>query len=134
MGTAENVAEVTQVDQLLHGEDSYVSGDAGYTSVNKCPEHHNRKILCSIAVQPSYYKKHVKKSLIAQVPRKTEYAKASLRAKVEHPFRVIKRQYGYTEVRFRGLVKNTAKQAMLFALSNLWVMRKRLLVAREALQ
>jgi IS5 family transposase len=42
---------------------------------------------------------------------------------------VIKRQFGYTKVRFRGLVKNTAQQATLFTLSNLWMMRKRLLAA-----
>jgi IS5 family transposase len=46
-------------------------------------------------------------------------------------FRVIKRQFGYTKVRFRGLMKNTAQQATLFALSNLWVMRKRRLVAGD---
>jgi IS5 family transposase len=50
-------------------------------------------------------------------------------AKAEHPFRVIKRQFGYTKVRFRGLVKNTSQQTTLFALSNLWMMRKRLLKA-----
>lgn len=54
-----------------------------------------------------------------------------MRAKVEHPFRVIKRQFGYTKVRYRGLIKNTAQQTTLLALSNLWMMRKRLLVARE---
>ena len=56
--------------------------------------------------------------------RKIEYAKSQVRAKVEHPFRVIKRQFGYTKVRFRGLVKNTAQQVTLFALSNLWMVRK----------
>lgn len=45
--------------------------------------------------------------------RKIEYAKSQVRAKVEHPFRVIKRQFGYTKVRFRGLVKNTAQQVTL---------------------
>jgi len=59
--------------------------------------------------------------------RKFEYAKAQVRAKVEHPFRVIKRQFGYTKVRFRGLAKNIAQQATLFALSNLWMVRKRLM-------
>ncbi len=63
--------------------------------------------------------------------RKIEYVKAQVRAKVEHPFRVIKRQFGYTKVRFRGLVKNTAQQTILFALSNLWMMRKRLFNADE---
>ncbi|MCY1563390.1 Transposase DDE domain protein [compost metagenome] len=44
--------------------------------------------------------------------------------KVEHPFRVIKRQFGYTKVRFRGLMKNTAQLVTLFALSNLWMARR----------
>src|SRR5665213_1850320 len=56
-----------------------------------------------------------------------EKRKASVRAKVEHPFRVIKRQFGLMKVRFRGLVKNTAHVITLFALSNLWMARRRLL-------
>ena len=55
-----------------------------------------------------------------------ERIKASIRAKVEHPFRVIKRQFGHTKVRYRGLAKNTAQLVTLFALSNLWMCRKRL--------
>ncbi len=58
-----------------------------------------------------------------------ERYKASLRAKVEHPFRVIKRQFGYTKVRYRGLAKNAAQVLTLFALSNLWMARRRLLPA-----
>ena len=53
----------------------------------------------------------------------------SVRAKVEHPFRVIKRQFGYTKVRYRGLAKNTAQVLTLFALSNLWMKRKQLMPA-----
>ncbi|MGP0175246.1 transposase, partial [Pseudomonas sp. NCHU5208] len=49
------------------------------------------------------------------------------RSKVEHPFRVIKRQFGYTKVRFRGLAKNTVQMVTLFALSNLWMVRRYLL-------
>jgi IS5 family transposase len=98
---------------------------------DKRPEHQNRKMIWSIAARPSTYRKHGEQSLITQVRRKIEYAKAQMRAKVEHPFRVIKRQFGYTKVRYRGLMKNTAQQTTLFALSNLWMMRKRLLVAGE---
>ncbi|MCE4370585.1 transposase, partial [Xanthomonas hortorum pv. hederae] len=58
-----------------------------------------------------------------------EHFKASVRAKVEHPFRVIKRQFGYTKVRYRGLAKNTTQVLTLFALSNLWMKRKQLLPA-----
>jgi IS5 family transposase len=46
---------------------------------------------------------------------------------VEHPFRVIKRQFGHTKVRYRGLKKNTAQLMTLFALSNIWMARKTLL-------
>lgn len=84
-------------------------------------------MIWSIAARSSSYKKHAKKSLIERVRRKIEYAKAQVRAKVEHPFRVVKRQFGHTKVRFRGLAKNIAQQVMLIALSNLWMMRKRLM-------
>lgn len=56
-----------------------------------------------------------------------EHLKASVRAKVEHPFRVIKRQFGHVKVRYKGLAKNTAQLHTLFALSNLWMARRRLL-------
>ena len=55
-----------------------------------------------------------------------EKMKAGVRAKVEHPFRVLKRQFGYTKVRYRGLAKNTAQIVTLFALSNLWMAREKL--------
>jgi IS5 family transposase len=54
-----------------------------------------------------------------------------VRAKVKYPFRVIKRQLGYTKVRFRSLSKNIAQLATLSAPSNLWMMRKRLLAMGE---
>ena len=55
-----------------------------------------------------------------------EKIKASIRAKVEHPFRIIKQQFGYVKVRYRGLKKNTAQIVTLFALSNLWMVRHKL--------
>lgn len=57
-----------------------------------------------------------------------ERLKASVRAKVEHPFRVIKRQFGFVTMRYRGLAKNTAQLTTLFALSNLWTARRELMV------
>ena len=89
VGTAANLAEVTQADQLLHGEETYVSGDAGYTGVEKRPEHQDRPMIWSIAARPSSYKKHGKNSFIGRRRRKIEHANAQVRAKVEHPFRVI---------------------------------------------
>lgn len=61
---------------------------------------------------------------------KAEKLKAGIRAKVEHPFRVVKRQFGFVKVRYRGLKKNTAQLVTLFALSNLWMVRGELMGAR----
>jgi IS5 family transposase len=58
-----------------------------------------------------------------------ERCKAGLRARVEHPFRVIKRQFGFTKVRYRGMAKNTAQLKMLSTLSNLWMARHHLMNA-----
>lgn len=61
---------------------------------------------------------------------KAEKVKASIREKVEHPLRVIKRQLGFARVRYRGLKKNTAQLVTLFALSNLWMAREKLMGTR----
>ena len=64
--------------------------------------------------------------------KRQEHGKASVRAKLEHPFRVIKRQFGLVMVRFRGLAKNTAHVVTLLALSNLWMARRQLMAMAAA--
>jgi len=103
VGTAANVADVTLVDKLLHGEENMVGADAGYTGVEKRPEHEGREVIWQIAARRRTYKKLSKRSALYKAKRKIEKAKARVRAKVEHPFRVIKRQFGYVKTRFRGL-------------------------------
>ncbi|SEB98312.1 IS5 family transposase [Pseudomonas anguilliseptica] len=127
IGTAANVADVTQVDKLLHGKENMVGADAGYTGVEKRPEHEGREVIWQIAARRSTYNTLSKRSALYKAKRKIEKAKAQVRAKVEHPFRVIKRQFGYVKTRFRGLAKNTAQLVTLFALSNLWMARRHLL-------
>ncbi|SED83551.1 IS5 family transposase [Pseudomonas anguilliseptica] len=127
VGTAANVADVTQVDKLLHGDENVVCTDAGYTGVEKRPEHEGRKVIWQVAARRSTYRKLDKRSGLYKAKRKIEKAKAQVRAKVEHPFRVFKRQFGYVKTRFRGLAKNTAQLVTLFALSNLWMARRHLL-------
>ncbi|QLC74835.1 IS5 family transposase [Pseudomonas sp. LPB0260] len=127
VGTAANVADVTLVDRLLHGDENVVCADAGYTGVEKRAEHAGRAVIWQVAARRSTYKKLDKRSALYKAKRKIEKAKAQVRAKVEHPFRVIKRQFGYVKVRFRGLAKNTAQLMTLFALSNLWMARRHLL-------
>lgn len=53
---------------------------------------------------------------------------AKVRSKIEHPFRVLKRQFGYIKTRYRGLTKNRAQLFSLFALGNLYLARRRLMV------
>jgi len=127
VGTAANVADVTQVASLLHGDEDLVLGDAGYQGVDKRDEHQGRDVQWFIAMRPSKIAQMNRGLAQAQV--KFEHMKASLRAKVEHPFRVIKRQFGYTKVRYRGLAKNTAQLKTLFALANLWMARRHLMAA-----
>lgn len=124
-GTAANVNDVTQAGALLHGEEEVAYGDAGYRGVHKRPEAAGP--VWHVAMRPGLRRKlnpFIQPEFIAE---QLERAKASIRAKVEHPFRVLKRQFGYTKVRYRGLKKNTAQIVTLFALSNLWMARQRLM-------
>jgi IS5 family transposase len=122
--TAANEADVEQVADLLHGKEEQVWADSGYRGAPTRVDREN--LQWHIAARPSD---------IANLPegraktkvQKAEHRKASMRAKVEHPFRVVKRQFGLVKVRFRGLAKNTAHVVTLFALSNLWMARKQLM-------
>lgn len=124
--TAANAADVTQVHKLLHGREDTVCGDSGYTGLDKREEMRRCKARYLIAEKPSKLRQ-IKGKRELKWAMRWEHTKASLRAKVEHPFRVIKRQFGYTQVRYRGLAKNAAQVLTLFALSNLWMKRKQLL-------
>ena len=126
--TAANVADVTVTHALLHGKEDSVFGDSGYTGADKREELQDCEAAFFIAAKRSVLQAIGNKRERAREQR-WEHFKASVRAKVEHPFRVIKRQFGYTKVRYRGLAKNTAQVLTLFALSNLWMKRKQLMPA-----
>jgi len=121
--TAANEADVEQVADLLHGKEKQVWGDSGYRGAQSRVD---REVKWHIAARPSDIAKLPEGKAKARVQKK-EHAKASIRAKVEHPFRVVKRQFGLMKVRFRGLQKNTAHLLTLFALSNLWMARGQLM-------
>ncbi|WP_131705195.1 transposase, partial [Xanthomonas citri] len=107
---------------------SSVFGDSDYTGAGKRDELQRCEAAFFIAAKRSTIQAIGNKRERAGAER-WEHFKASVRAKVEHPFRVIKHQFGYTKVRYRGLAKNTAQVLTLFALSNLWMKRKQLLSA-----
>jgi len=129
--TSANEADVEIADELLHGKEQIVYADAGYTGADKRVVRKNLR-----------WEIAAKRGRIQAMPEgrarrnaeKIEHRKASMRAKVEHPFRVIKRQFGLMKVRFRGLAKNTAHLLTLFALSNLWMARRKLLAMTGSLR
>ena len=129
-GTSGNVNDVVPANSLLHGEESEVFADSGYRGADKRPEA-KEGLNWHIARRPSSRKPFENTGKIGQIIDKIEHLKASVRAKVEHPFRVIKRQFGHVKVRYRGLAKNTAQLHTLFALANLWMARGTLLVLDE---
>ena len=123
--TAANVHDLTMAGALLHGEEQAAFGDAGYQGVHKRPE--ARGPTWHVAMHPGKRRKlnpFIEPDFVAE---RVEKMKASIRAKVEHPFRVLKRQFGFTKVRYRGWAKNTAQIVTLFALSNLWMARRQLI-------
>ena len=127
IGTAVNVNDVTQGNALLHGQEADAFGDAGYQGIHKRSDAGD--VRWHVAMRPgqrrALNRQRASDVLIDQVER----IKASIRAKVEHPLRVIKLQFGFTKVRYRGLAKNAAQLTTLFALSNLWMARHKLQAA-----
>ena len=128
-GTAGSVGDVVEANTLLHGEETEAWGDAGYQGADKRPDARDG-VRWHIAMRPDKRKLLDKARLVDDLTDQLERIKASIRAKIEHPFRVIKRQWGHVKVRYKGLVKNTAQLHTLFALSNLWMVRRTLMAAQ----
>jgi len=105
--TPANVNDVTQAHALLHGQEREAFSDAGYQGVEKREENLGKTVCWHVALRPGKRK--------------------ALRAKVEHPYWVLKCQFGYVKVRYRGLMKNAQQLHTLFALGNLWTVRHLLL-------
>ena len=125
-GTAAHVSDVTEGNSLLHGQEEEAYGDAGYQGIENRPDA-KKEVLWHIAMRPGKRAALDLENKRDALTEKIEKAKAGIRAKVEHPFRVIKRQFGFIKVRYRGLKKNTAQLVTLFALSNLWMARGKLM-------
>jgi len=124
--TAANVHDLTPAADLLHGEETVVYADAGYQGIEKRVEMEGKGIGFRVAMRPG------KRRALPDTPEGRmddliETAKSHIRAKVEHPFRVIKRQFGFEKTRLRGMLKNRCKVNVLAALTNLFLVRHQLL-------
>lgn len=118
--TSANAHDITESAALLHGEEERVWADAGYQGVEKRDEHKNRKVDWWVAMRPGKRRQLEDGSYLAA----TELIKAQMRAKVEHPFRYIKRVFGYDKVRYKGLAKNTERLFLLSGFTNLLIVKK----------
>jgi IS5 family transposase len=98
--------------------------DAGYQGLEKRGE--TGTVRCHVAMRAGKRIKLDKADPVEAIYDQIERLKASVRAKVEHPLRVLKRQFGYQKARYRGLTKNTAQIVTQFALVHLWMARKSL--------
>lgn len=118
--TSANVADVTMAGYLVREDDKRVYGDAGYTGMWKYldEEKDAADSRCCVAAKRGTIKK-MEDSPMKTLLLKYEKGKASIRAKVEHPFHVIKNLFGYRKVRYKGLAKNQVQLFTLFGLANL---------------
>ena len=122
-GTAGNVSDVLEGNSLMHGSEEVAFGDSAYQGIHKRPDA-KAGVRWHVAMRAGLRRTLDKDNdPTDKLVNERERLKASIRAKVEHPFRVIKRQFGHVKVRYRGLAKNTAQLKTLFALSNLWMVR-----------
>jgi transposase, IS5 family len=118
--TSANVHDIKVAEKLLHGEEKTARGDSGYVGLEKREEMRTRhpNVECITARKPGTARRMKdgpeKERLIAE-----EHDKASVRAKVEHPFQIVKGTFRYRKVRYRGIDKNLARLYLLFACANL---------------
>ncbi len=122
VGTAANESDVSQAHALLHGHEEQAFGDAGYTGVDKRSEMKGKSVKWRVAVKRGKIKAMSEgplKDLVIAVER----TKAQIRARVEHPFHVVKNLFHHRKTRYKGLAKNTAHLFSLFALATLVIAR-----------
>ena len=122
--TSANEHDVTATSELMHGEEETLNGDSGYIGANKRPEaikknKQGKKIKYIINRKQSSINKLSKSGQYAA--KKKEHEKSSVRCKVEHVFAVVKRLFGYSKTRYRGLRKQMLKSYIMFALANLYL-------------
>ena len=121
--TAASVADQHMLADLLHGEERKVWGDGGYQGQGEAIREAAPRAQDMTCRRTKY------KNFVDQLQRAKNQVKARVRAKVEHPFRILKRIFGFEKVRYRGMKKNHNRLCACFALVNLYLHRKRLAVS-----
>jgi IS5 family transposase len=117
-----NEADITRLDGLLHGEESELYGDQAYWSEDHRQQCKHAGIRYRVNRRPA-----TQHHPLSEYQRTINRARSRCRARGEHAFHVVKRLWGFAMVRYRGLAKNTARTFAVFALANLYLVRRRLL-------
>ena len=120
--TAASVHDLDEVTNLVRADDEVVYADAGYQGVDNRPE-----VVADQHLSTVEFRVAARKGKLKTMPapdRAEQTRQASVRAKVEHPFLIVKRDFGFTKTRYRGISKNLNHLHMLFASAN-WLMRAR---------
>lgn len=120
--TAANSHDLDQITTLVRADDDVVYADAGYQGVRTRPEVTGDEHLAGVQFRVAARKGRLR--TMPEPDRAAESRQASVRAKVEHPYLIIKRDFGFTKTRYRGLAKNRNHLHVLFASAN-WLMRAR---------
>ena len=118
--TSANIADISEISKLLREEDEVVFGDAGYTSDSY------KRGARSLGMSWKVNDKRKPKKNLSATQKKRNRKNSSIRARVEHCFRVLKCQFGYKKVRYKGLNKNRVQVFSLLGLANLYMLRKQL--------
>lgn len=122
-GTTAKDHDSTQFEKLLHGDEKILLGDSAYANKKKQRVFEKQGVIWAIQNKGSRYKK------LTEADHERNRAISTTRARVEHPFQVIKCQWNYTKVRYRGVKKNLDQIRLLFGLYNIFKVRKKLLLA-----
>jgi len=120
--TTAKVSDKVMLPSLLHGEEYAVFGDKGYYCEKDKKYARDAEVFWGVLE-----KRKPKRRLSSKQKRKNKLL-SSIRSKVEYPFRIIKNLWGHKRTRYRGLEKNSHHWHMLFALTNLYLVRKKLLL------
>ena len=126
IGVAATVNDVTQAQALLHGDEKEAFRDACYQGAAKRPDAKG-DVIWNVAMRPGKRRALDMGYDIDRLCDQLEMIKARIRAKVEHPLRIIKNRFDLKKAHCRGLSKNTAQLMTLFALANLMIAKRRLL-------
>ena len=136
--TAANEADVAHAHEVLHGKEKIAVMDAGYTGVHKRPEVLKAQAEGTIRSDLEWLvaKRRGTIDKMAEGTLKTltkalERVKAQIRARVEHPYHVVKNLFHHTKVRYKGLAKNAAQLHSLFGLANLVIAKKKLMAMQR---